>query len=112
MRALCVHTVRVFYPLTDARAITLSPQHTLAMATQKDFDYSQVFLNACVLLDGLCPIIVLILTHYSSPGPSASQNTGQACVNFFVVVLLLKDHPYTVLKSPNPTEIYLTNTLW
>ena len=82
------------------------------MATQQHFDSNEIFLNACVLLDGLCLITVLIVTHYSSPGPSASQNTGQACVNFFVVVLLLRDHPYTVLKSPNPTENYLSNTLW
>ena len=79
------------------------------MATQQHFDSYQ---NACVLLDGLCPIYVLTVTHYSSPGPSTSQNTGQACVNFFVVVLLLKNHPYTVLKSPNRTENYLSNTLW
>ena len=75
------------------------------MAAQQDFDSNQMFLNACVLLDGLWPITVtvLIVTHYSSSGPSASQNTGQGCVNFFVVVLLLKNHPYTVLKSPNRT---------
>ena len=82
------------------------------MATQQDFDSNQMLMNACVLLDGLWPITVLIVTHYSSPGPSASQNTGQRCINFFVVVLLLKNHPYTVLKSPNRTENYLSNTLW
>ena len=82
------------------------------MATQQHFDSNEIFLNACVLLDGLWPITVLIVTRYSSPGRSASQNTGQACVNFFVVVLLLKNHPYTVLKSPNHTGNYLSNTLW
>ena len=42
--------------------------------------------------------------HYSSP---ASQRTGRGCVNpFFCVVILVKNHPGTVLKSPNRTMLY------
>ena len=48
-------------PLVDARAVTLSPppahtKHsclTSRMATQRDVEFNQMFLNACVLLDGL-----------------------------------------------------------
>jgi hypothetical protein len=48
------------YPLADARAITLSPPVRTKlsciasrMATQRDVEYNQIFLNACVLLDCL-----------------------------------------------------------
>ena len=82
------------------------------MANQQDFDSNQTFLNACVLLDGLWLITVLIVTHYSSSGPSASQNAERGCVNFFAVVLLLNNHSRTVLKSPNRTEDNPSNALW
>jgi hypothetical protein len=118
----CACIVRAFSPLSDARAVTLSPPppvHTklpciasrMATPQQQDLEYNRMFPNACVLPDGLSLMTVLIVAHYSSPGPSASQNPGRGCVNFFTVVLLLKSHPRTrtVLKSPNPTEDYPTN---
>jgi hypothetical protein len=51
-------TVRV-YPLVDGRTVTLSPPpvhtklsfSTSRMATQRDVEFNQMFLNACVLLD-------------------------------------------------------------
>jgi hypothetical protein len=46
--------------LADARAVTLSPPVRTKlsciasrMATQRDVEYNQMFLNACVLLDAL-----------------------------------------------------------
>jgi hypothetical protein len=82
------------YPLVDARAVTLSPPpvHTKffcltgRMATQRDVEFNQIFLDACVLLDDLWLKNVLIATHYSSPGSSASQSAGRGCVNSFVVL--------------------------
>jgi hypothetical protein len=74
--------------------------------------YNQMFLNACVLLDGLCLMTVLIVTHYSSPGPSVSQSAGRGCVNtFFSVVIFVKNHLGTVLKVLNLTEDYPSNAL-
>ena len=55
----------------------------MTTGTQRDVEYKQMSLNACVLLDGLWPMAVLITTHYSSPGPSASQSVGRRCVNTF-----------------------------
>jgi hypothetical protein len=47
------------YPLADARAVTLSPPVrtklsciAIRMATQRDVEYNEMFLNVCVL-DGL-----------------------------------------------------------
>jgi hypothetical protein len=55
-----LRTVHSIYPLADARAITLSPPVRTKlsfivsrMATQRGVEYNQMFLNACVLLDGL-----------------------------------------------------------
>jgi hypothetical protein len=70
-----------------------------------------MFLDACVLLDGLRLMTVLIVTYYFSPGPSESRSVGRGCVSFFGAVLLLKNHPRTVLKSPNHTEDYPSNAL-
>jgi hypothetical protein len=50
-------------------------------------------LNVCVQLDGLSLMTVLIVT-YSSPGPSASQNAGRGCVNFFGVLALVGQEPF------------------
>ena len=48
------------YLLADARAVTLSPPILTKlsciasrMATERDVEYNQMILNACVLLDGL-----------------------------------------------------------
>jgi hypothetical protein len=80
------------------------------MATQRDLEYNQIFLNACVLLDSLRIMTVLIVTHYSSPGPSTSQNAGRGFVNpFFCVYILVKNNHGTALKSPNRTEDYPLN---
>jgi hypothetical protein len=50
---------------------------------------------------------VLIVTHYSSPGPLASQRTGRGCVNpIFCVVILVKNYPGIALESPNRMEDY------
>jgi hypothetical protein len=50
----------LFTPLADARAVTLPPPvHTKLpciasrMATQRDVEFNQMSLNACVLLHGL-----------------------------------------------------------
>jgi hypothetical protein len=117
---------RTVYSLADARVVTLSPPllssppvHTKlsriasSMATQRDVEYyNQMFLDACVLLDGLRLMTTLIVTHYYSPGSSASQSTGRRCVNpFFCVVILIKNHPGTALISPNLKEDYPSNVL-
>jgi hypothetical protein len=64
-------TMRAYCTFTHARAITLSPLARIklsciasTMATQQDVEYNQIFLNACVLLDGLRLMTVLIVTHY------------------------------------------------
>lgn len=101
----------------EFRVVTLSPPvHTSCiaskMATQRDVEYNQTFLNTCVLLDGPWLMTVLIVTHYSSPGPSASQSAGQGCVNpFFCVVILVKNHPGTALISSNRMEDLPSNAL-
>ena len=99
------------YPLAGARAIRLTlspPLHTnfsyiaSRMATKRNMEHSQ---NTCVLLDGLLLMSVLIVTHCSSSGHSASQSAGRECVNpFFCVVILAKNYPGTVLDSLNRTE--------
>ena len=101
------------YPLAGDRAIrlTLSPPPPLhtnfsyiasRMATKRNMEHSQ---NTCVLLDGLLLMSVLIVTHYSSSGHSASQSEGRGCVNpFFCVVVLAKNYPGTALDSLNRTE--------
>jgi hypothetical protein len=70
------------------------------MATERDqVEYSQMFLNACVLLDGLCLMTDQIVTHYYSTGPSGSQSGGRGCVNPFISIVIL------VKPSSNSTQI-------
>jgi len=58
----------------------LTPNILLSsMAAAQDVETRQMFLNSYV--DGHQPVTFLIVTHYSSPGPSASQNAGRGCVN-------------------------------
>ena len=84
----------------------------MATPSQRDVEYNQMFLNACVLLHGPPPMTVLIVTHYSSPGSPASQNAGRACVNpFFCVVIFVKNRHGTALKLLNRTEDYPSNAL-
>ncbi len=84
-------------------SLTLTPQHSpisrtklpciVRMATEGDVVQNQMFLNSCVQL---IPVTnaVLIVTHYSSPGPSTSQNAGRGCVSpFLCAVMLLKNYP-------------------
>jgi hypothetical protein len=48
---------------------------------------------------------VLIVTYYSSPGPSASQSAGRGYVNpFFCVAVLVENHRGIAIKSPIRTE--------
>ena len=103
------------HALADARAIILLPIRTklfsittssLRMITQQEAENSQLLLNACVLI--ACAVMaVLIVTHYSSQRPSASQSARlRGYVNpFFCPVILVEDNPGTALKS-NPTESY------
>ena len=85
----------------------LSHLTTSGMAIQQNVEFNQMSLNACVLLDDLSLMTVLIVTHYSSSGPSASQSTGRVLVNpFFYVVILVKNNSGTAVKSPNHTEDY------
>ena len=77
------------------------------MATEQDAENSQMFLNAFVLI--ACGVMaVLIVTHYSSQRPSASQSARlRGYVNpLFCLVILVENNPGTALKSPNPTEFY------
>ena len=104
----CVDTA-AYLPTCRRSSRHLSPQYTVIhriasrMATGRGVQYNQMFPNACVLLNGL--MAVLIVTHYSSPGPPASQSAGRVCVNpFFCVVILVKNNSGTALKSRNPTE--------
>ena len=109
--------LRVLYPLPDARPVTLSPSLNAKlsctasrMATQRDVEHNQMLLNACVQLDGPWLMTVPKVTHYYSPGPSESQSARQRCVNpFFCVMIFVKNHPGTALKSPSRTEDYPLN---
>ena len=77
------------------------------MATERDVEYKQMFLNACVLLPVTNDCSELIVTRYSSPGPSASQSAGRGYVDpFFCVVILFRNHHGTAPESPNRTEDY------
>ena len=72
------------------------------MVIEQDVD--QMSLHECVLLDALSLVAVLIVIHYPSPGPSASQSTGKGCVNVsFHVVTFVNKYPGTALVSPNRT---------
>ena len=86
------------------------------MATKQDVEFNQMFLNMCVLLDGLCLTTSLIVTHYSSQGPTVLQSMGRRCINpIFCAVILLKncplDCPQTVLKPLNCMEEFQGNAL-
>jgi hypothetical protein len=87
-------------------------QHSIAsrMATQRDFEHNQIFLKACVLLDDLRLMTVLIVTYYSSPSPPASPSVGRGCVNtFFYVVIFVKNNLQTAFISLR--EDYANNAL-
>ena len=72
------------------------------MATQRDAENNEMLLNVRATR---WPATRLMVTHYSSPGPLVSQSAGQGCVDlFFCIVMLVKNHPQTVLESPNRME--------
>ena len=82
------------------------------MATQRDVKSNEMFLNECVLQDGLYLVIILTVIYYPSPGPSAAESAGRGYVNLFIcVVILVKTHPGTALKFMNPTEDYPSKVL-
>ncbi len=103
---LCVY--RVFnFPMAETLepSLTLTPQHSpisrtklpciVRMATEGDVVQNQMFLNSCVQL---MPVTNadLIVTHYSSPGPSTSQDPGRGCVSPFLCAVMLltgKNYP-------------------
>jgi hypothetical protein len=100
------------YSLAHPRAVTLSPYHP-----------PQYSLNSLAYLVLGCPLAPLnkimmccttkypqmrayyrspvtngcsnSVTHYSSPGPSASQSVGQGCVNFFGGVFNYCSEPFS-----------------
>jgi hypothetical protein len=75
------------------------------MASQRDAENNRMSLNACVPLMAAVTYDSTSVTHYSSPGSSASQTARRGYVNpFFCVVILVDNHPGTVLESPNRTE--------
>ena len=80
---------------------------------ERNVEYNQMSVNACVPPDGRWPVTVLILTDYSSPpSESPSQSAERRCVNlFFCLVISVKTLPDTALKSPNRTKDYPSNAL-
>jgi hypothetical protein len=50
------------------------------MAARPDLDHGEMPLNLCVHL----PVLLLILTHWTSPDLSPSPNSGIGCVGPFV----------------------------
>src|SRR6266702_3101082 len=78
---------------TDARTVrSLHPQNIFlsSMAATQD-EHRELSLNSCV--DGHYPVTFLIVTHYSSQGPSASQNAGRGCVSPFCCTTTLDQDP-------------------
>jgi len=71
-----------------------------SMATAKDVEHRQMFSNSCV--NSRWPVTFPIVTHYASPGPSASQNAGRGCVNPLFCVSILGQEPS--LDSPQIAE--------
>ena len=69
------------------------------MAATQD-EHRELSLNSCV--DGDYLVTFLIVTHYSSPGPSASQNAGRGCVSPFCCTTTLEQEPS--LNSIQNTE--------
>src|SRR6266702_4524436 len=71
-----------------------------SMAAANDVEHQQLFSISYV--NGHLPVTFLIVTYYSSPGPSASQNAGRGCVNpLFCVPILSQNRPWIDLESPN-----------
>ncbi len=65
--------------------------YVASMAAAQDMEHQQVSLNLCV--DVLWSMRSLMVTHCSSPDPSASQNAGRRCFNPFFCVAILAQGP-------------------
>jgi hypothetical protein len=57
---------------SDRRSLNLPNTRPASMAAAQDVEHGQMLLNSCVLL----PTWYLILTHWTSPEPSTSPNSG------------------------------------
>jgi hypothetical protein len=69
------------------------------MTTERGVEYNQMFLNACVQLDGLCLMTVLMVTQPRSLGIAKHRTSvGQSIL---CLVTSVKNHLETALKSPD-----------